>query len=49
MVAVLTITIMMVGVWVVPSKMSAREDVDKVLPLMTFVLGYLFGKSTGGP
>jgi hypothetical protein len=46
MVVVLTITIIMVGVWFVPSKISAREYVDKVLPLMTFVLGYLFGKST---
>jgi hypothetical protein len=45
-VGILTITIIVVGLLFVPSKISVLEYLDKVLPLVTLALGYLFGKST---
>jgi hypothetical protein len=45
-VGILTLTIIIMGVVFVPSKLSFLEYLDKVLPLITLALGYLFGKST---
>ena len=45
-VGILTLTIIVVGVLFMPSKISVLEYLDKMLPIMTGVLDYLFGKST---
>jgi hypothetical protein len=45
-VGILTLTIIVVGVLFMPSKISVLEYLDKMLPIMTRILGYLFGKST---
>jgi hypothetical protein len=45
-VGVLTLTIIVLGFVFVPSSISARDFLNYLAPLITLVLGYLFGKST---
>jgi hypothetical protein len=45
-VGVLTLTIIVLGFVFVPSNISAMEFLNYLAPLITLVLGYLFGKST---
>jgi hypothetical protein len=43
---VLTFTIIVLGFVFVPSSISAMDFLNYLAPLITLVLGYLFGKST---
>jgi hypothetical protein len=45
-VAILTLTIIVFGFVFVPSHISAMDFLNYLVPLITLVLGYLFGKST---
>ena len=45
-VGLLTLTIIFLGFVFVPSSISAMDFLNYLAPLITLVLGYLFGKST---
>jgi hypothetical protein len=42
----LTVTIVVIGLLLVPSKIPAMDFLNMVIPIITFAMGYLFGKST---
>lgn len=45
-VCILTITIIGTGLLLVPSTIPAMDFMNVVVPIITLVLGYLFGKTT---
>ena len=45
-ICLLTLTIIGIGLWFVPSSIPPRDFLNVVVPIVTLALGYLFGKST---
>jgi hypothetical protein len=44
-IALFTLTVIVIGVWFVPSSIPPRDFLNVVVPIVTLALGYLFGKS----